>query len=213
MDMSTNSIVAGYARVSSKDQNLDRQLLQLQPLVSDERYLFCDKKSGVNFDRENYQAMKNVLRPGDTLVLCSLDRLGRNWEELKKEWQWFQDHKISLRILDMPILNTEQVDDLTNRLISEIVFNLLSYVAQIEREKIKTRQAEGIAAAKLAGKHWGRGSIERPDNWEEITTRWVNGEITAVLAMDKLGLKPTTFYKLAKEDGLTEKKSKNNKAV
>ena len=186
-----NSVIVGYARVSSRDQNLDRQIMQLLPLITNERYLFQDKQSGRNFDRPEYQRMKDFLRRGDTLIICSLDRLGRNATEMEKEWKELTDRGIYLRVLDMPILDTKPGQDTMNQLVSKVVFDLLSYIAQMEREKIRERQREGIAAAKKA-----RPRIEFPKNWAEIIKQYESGDITAQKAQQDLNLKPGTFYNL-----------------
>lgn len=191
-----NSVIVGYARVSSRDQNLDRQIMQLLPLITNERYLFQDKQSGRNFDRPEYQRMKDFLRRGDTHIICSLDRLGRNATEMEKEWKELTDRGIYLRVLDMPILDTKPGQDTMNQLVSKVVFDLLSYIAQMEREKIRERQREGIAAAKKAGRPTGRPRIEFPKNWAEIIKQYESGDITAQKAQQDLNLKPGTFYNL-----------------
>lgn len=150
-----SEIVAGYARVSSNSQNEARQIAQLQGLVTSDRFLYVDKASGKDFDRIQYTLMKQMLRHGDTLVITSLDRLGRNAQEMEKEWKYFQEMGIKMRILDMPILDTREDDDAMNRLIAKIVFDLLSYFAEMERNNIKARQREGIEMAKKKVAHLG----------------------------------------------------------
>ncbi len=189
----------GYARVSSKDQNVDRQIQQLEPLITDRRYLYVDKRSGKTFDRTEYQKMKDFLRPGDTLIICSLDRLGRNASEMEKEWKELTDRGVYMQVLDMPILDTKPGQDTINELVVKIVFDLLSYIAQIERENIHKWQREGIAAAKKAGKHLGRPGITYPENWSEVILRYESHEITGGQARELLGLKEATFYNLLRK--------------
>ena len=197
-----NRKVYGYARVSSKEQNLDRQIKALENYGVDTRDIILDKQSGKNFDREGYLTLKNILlRPKDTLVITELDRLGRNMSMIKDEWNDLQKKQISIVVLDNPILNTEGKNDLEKNLISNLVFELLAYLAEKEREKIKKRQLEGIEALKIrnGGKGIGRPAIGKPDNWNKVYNMWKEKEITAVAAMELLKLKKNTFYKLVKE--------------
>lgn len=192
--------IFGYARVSSKDQNLDRQIEELIKYGVEERDIIVDKQSGKDFNRNGYKTLKyNLLRNGDTLVIKELDRLGRNMEQIKVEWKELEDVGVNLVVIDNPILNTAGKTDLEKKLISNIVFELLSYMSEKERLKIKQRQAEGIKIAKEKGKKFGRPKVGYPDNWEEIYNRWLNKEITAVVAMYELNLKKNTFYKLVKQ--------------
>lgn len=192
----------GYARVSSKEQNLDRQITTLKEYGIDERDIIIDKQSGKDFNRDGYQILKkSLLRTGDTLVIKELDRLGRDMEQIKHEWKDLEENGINLVVIDNPILNTENKTDLEKKLISNIVFELLSYMAEKERAKIRQRQAEGIQALKNrnGGKGIGRPKADYPNNFKEIYTKWKAKEITAVKAMEQLGLKKNTFYKLVKE--------------
>ena len=192
--------IFGYARVSSKDQNLDRQIEELIKYGVEERDIIVDKQSGKDFNRNGYKTLKyNLLRNGDTLVIKELDRLGRNMEQIKVEWKELEDVGVNLVVIDNPILNTAGKTDLEKKLISNIVFELLSYMSEKERLKIKQRQAEGIKIAKEKGKKSGRPKVGYPDNWEEVYNRWLNKEITAVVAMYELNLKKNTFYKLVKQ--------------
>lgn len=192
--------IFGYARVSSKDQNLDRQIEELIKYGVEERDIIVDKQSGKDFNRNGYKTLKyNLLRNGDTLVIKELDRLGRNMEQIKVEWKELEDVGVNLVVIDNPILNTAGKTDLEKKLISNIVFELLSYMSEKERLKIKQRQAEGIKIAKEKGKKFGRPKVGYPDNWEEVYNRWLNKEITAVVAMYELNLKKNTFYKLVKQ--------------
>ncbi|WP_368253623.1 recombinase family protein, partial [Clostridium paraputrificum] len=165
-----------------------------------ERDIITDKQSGKDFNREGYQTLKNsLLRSGDTLIIKELDRLGRDMTMIKEEWQSLERKGISIVVIDTPILNTVGKSDLEKTLISNIVFELLSYMAEKERFKIKQRQAEGIAAAKSKGKKFGRPTISYPDNWEEVYTKLKDGKITAVKAMELTSMKKTSFYKLIKQ--------------
>ena len=195
-----------YLRVSTKDQNLDRQRESVLIYCEDnnieiqERDIITDKQSGKDFNREGYQTLKNsLLRSGDTLIIKELDRLGRDMTMIKEEWQSLERKGISIVVIDTPILNTVGKSDLERTLISNIVFELLSYMAEKERLKIKQRQAEGIAAAKSKGKKFGRPTISYPDNWEEVYTKLKDGKITAVKAMELTSMKKTSFYKLIKQ--------------
>lgn len=190
----------GYARVSSKEQNLDRQIQALKKYGVNERDIVADKQSGKDFNREGYKTLKNsLLRKGDTLVIKELDRLGRNMEQIKNEWQELEQLGINIVVLDNQILNTEGKSDLERKLISNIVFELLSYMAQKEREKIRQRQREGIEQAKALGKHLGRPKATYPNNWKEVYKEWKDKKVSGVKAMQLMNLKKNTFYKLVKE--------------
>lgn len=189
----------GYIRVSSKEQNLDRQRTAMLEFGIDERDIIEDKVSGKDFDRKGYMVLKDsLLRSGDTLVVKELDRLGRNMDHIKTEWQELQAKGVDIIIIDTPILNTSNKSDLEKKLISNIVFELLSYMAEKERIKIRTRQAEGIALAKSKGLYKGRKKIEI-DNFESVFKDWKAGKMTAVEAMKLLGVKKNTFYRRVKE--------------
>ena len=189
----------GYIRVSSKDQNEDRQIIEIEPLVTTKDHLIIEKISGKDFNRPKYQSMKNLMNDNDTLVIKSLDRLGRNYEAIKEEWQDFKKRNIHVRVLDMPLLNTENKDDLTANLINDVVLELLSYVAESERKNTKQRQKEGIKVAKDKGVKFGRPSVELPDNWNSVIKDWKAGKITAKQAMELTNTKRTSFYKLIKK--------------
>lgn len=188
-----------YARVSSREQNLDRQIAAFAALGASERDIVTDKESGKDLDRSGYKALKTaMLRRGDTLVIKSLDRLSRNKADIKNELEYFKESGIRLKVLDLPTTlieypaGQEWVLDMVNNILVEV----LASIAQQERETIRQRQAEGIAAAKDKGKHLGRPKALKPDNWNEVIARWKSGEITAVEAMRQTGLKRSTFYKL-----------------
>lgn len=190
----------GYCRVSSSDQKEDRQLEAMLDLGINERDIFVDKCSGKNFDRPQYQALKVQLREGDVLVIKSIDRLGRNYKQICEEWREItREIKANIKVLDMPVLDTTRTEGLIGEVISDIVLQLLSYVAEQERAFIKQRQAEGIKLAKEKGKRLGKPPIEYPENWDNVYKVWESGAITAREAMKQLNLKPTSFYKLAKK--------------
>lgn len=201
------SNIYGYARVSSTDQNLDRQLLQLKAVISDERYIICDKASGKDFNRKGYNTLVGtqnnapLLRAGDLLVITSLDRLGRNYSEIRQQWEYITHTlNVDIRVLDMPLLDTSNTgENLDKRFIADLVLQILSYTAEKERAHIKERQKEGIAAARLNGKYLGRPKAEFPTEWEKVYNEWKQGNITANRAMEILNLKRTTFYKLVKD--------------
>ncbi|WP_304431206.1 recombinase family protein [Romboutsia ilealis] len=192
----------GYIRVSSKDQCADKQIQALKEYGIDERDMFIDKISGKSFDRPEYLLLKNrILRNGDVLVIKELDRLGRDMDAIKDEWKQLEDMGVDIEVIDMPMINTTGKDTLEKKLISEIVFNLLCYMAQKEREKIKQRQAEGIQAMKdrNGGKGIGRPTVPVPDGFEDIYDKvFITKEITALKGMELLGLKKSTFYKFKK---------------
>lgn len=195
-----NSKTFGYCRVSSTDQKEDRQLEVMLELGINERDIFVDKCSGKNFDRPQYQALKVQLREGDVLVIKSIDRLGRNYKQICEEWREItREIKANIKVLDMPVLDTTRTEGLIGEVISDIVLQLLSYVAKQERAFIKQRQAEGIKLAKEKGKRLGKPPIEYPENWDNVYKVWKSGAITAREAMKQLNLKPTSFYKLAKK--------------
>lgn len=202
--------VFGYGRVSSQDQNEERQIDALLKAGVDERDIFIDKKSGKDFDREQYKALLGRLREGDLVVILSLDRLGRNYTEIQQEWKRItQEIKADIQILDMPLLDTSKsTANLDKRFIADLVLQILCYTAEKERENIRKRQQQGIALMKevdgqkislRTGRPTGRPRAVKPDNWNEVYTRWINKDITAVKAMEILNLKPNTFYKFVKE--------------
>jgi DNA invertase Pin-like site-specific DNA recombinase len=183
-----------YIRVSSKDQNEDRQRIAMREFGVPEQNVVLDKQSGKNFDRPGYQKLVKRLKPGDTLVLKSIDRLGRDYEEILEQWRILtKEKKIAIVVLDMPLLDTRQGRDLTGVLIADIVLQLLSYVAQTEREFIHQRQAEGIAAAKARGVQFGRKPLIRSAAFEALRLAWEKGDISARGAARQLGISHKTF--------------------
>ncbi len=194
-----NTKTFGYCRVSTSEQNEDRQIEALKELGINERDIFIDKCSGKDFVRPQYQALKTQLRAGDVLIIKSIDRLGRNYKQICEEWREITTEiKANIRVLDMPMLDTTKTEGLIGQVISDIVLQLLGYVAEQERAFIRQRQAEGIKIAKEKGKRLGKPPIQYPDNWNEVYKIWAKEEITAREAMKRLNLKPTSFYKLAK---------------
>lgn len=170
----------GYIRVSSRDQNEDRQRIAMREFGIPERNIFLDKQSGKDFVRPGYTRLIRKLKQGDTLAIKSIDRLGRNYNEILEQWHMItKEKKVAVVVLDMPLLDTRQGRDLTGTLIADIVLQLLSYVAQTEREFIRQRQAEGIAAAKLREMKFGRPPLERPPEFPEIQAAWQRGELSA----------------------------------
>lgn len=189
----------GYVRVSARDQNEERQVIAMREFGIPERKIFVEKKSGRDFERPVYQALLTKMKPGDTLVIKSVDRLGRNYNEILEQWRVLTKEKgVAIVVLDMPLLDTRQGRDLTDNLISDIVLQLLSYVAQIERELNHQRQAEGIAAAKARGVRLGRPPKEKPREYPAIQRAWKNREISARQAAKQLGVAHKTFLMWAK---------------
>ena len=197
-----NNITFGYVRVSSDDQNEVRQVEKMREMGIDERHIFIDKKSGKDFEREQYRAMMAMLREGDLVCIASLDRLGRNYREMGQEWETITKvKKADILVLDMAdILDTRKKTDLTGTLISDLVVRLLSYVAEKERESIRARQAEGIAIAKAEGKYQGRKTITvDKEQFEKLYAEVIRGERTNRYVMQKMDLKPNTYYRLVNE--------------
>ena len=193
--------IYGYARVSTKDQNLDRQLIALREFGIDDRDIIREKASGKSLNREVYQTLRNqLLREGDTLVIVALDRLSRNKLHIKQELEYYRGRNIRVMVLDMPttLCQVNEGQEWIIEMINAILVEVLASLAEQERVKTLTRQAEGIEAAKLQGKHLGRPKVKIPEGWDNIYMLWKSGEITAVEAMRKSNLKKSTFYKLAK---------------
>jgi len=191
-----------YARVSSADQSLERQLALAKELDIENEYVFLEKASGKDFKRPEYQLLKRILREGDILYIKSLDRLGRNKQMILDEWnELVKIKKVNIVILDMPLLDTTKHKEMhgLENLISDIILQLLSYMAEDERIRIKERQKEGIKLAKKNGIKLGRKRIEISENFEEVYNEWKSGKITAVKAMKILNLKNNTFYRRVKE--------------
>ena len=193
--------IYGYIRVSSRDQNEDRQVIAMREFGIAEKNLVIDKQSGKDFARPGYRRLLRKLKPNDTLVIKSIDRLGRNYDEVLEQWRLLTKEKqVDIVVLDMPLLDTRKGRDLIGTLISDIVLQLLSYVAQTEREFIHQRQAEGIAAAKARGVKFGRKPKERPEEYEYLRDEWRAGRISARTAAQKLGITHRTFIKWVEQE-------------
>ena len=186
-----------YARVSSKEQNLDRQIEAFKKIGADDREIICDKESGKNLNRSGYQALKTVmLRSGDTLIVKSLDRLSRNKSDIKNELQYFKDNNIRLKVIDLPttMMDLPKGQEWVFDMVNNILIEVLGTIAEQERRTIRKRQREGIEAARSKGKHLGRPKTSLPNNWNDVYTAWKNNEITAKAAMNQLGVSKNTFY-------------------
>lgn len=197
--------VYGYARVSSRDQNLDRQLDALRGFPVPERCIYADKASGASFERPRYKALQRRLAAGDVLVVTSVDRLGRNYEEILEQWRYLVHRKrVDVVVMDMPLLDTRASNELVKGIagvfISDIVLQLPSYVAQVERENIRQRQAQGIAAARARGKRFGRPCIPKPKTYREVLGQFQRAEISKTYAAHLLGVSRGTFDKWVNED-------------
>ena len=195
-----------YARVSSREQNLDRQIEAFKALGADERDIITDKESGKDLNRTGYIALKNaMLRKGDTLIVKSLDRLSRNKTDIKNELQFFKDNGIRLKVIDLPttMMDLPEGQEWVFEMVNNILIEVLGTIAEQERKTIKSRQAEGIAAAKKNGKKLGRPALTFPANWKNVYSDWKDGKITAKTAMELTETKRTSFYKLVQ---MTESK-------
>ncbi len=198
-EININTNVYGYARVSSTDQNEDRQLDALHTAGVESSHIFIDKQSGKDFDRPQYKKMTKKLHKGSLLYISSIDRLGRNYEEIQNQWRILtKDIGADICVIDMPLLDTRQGKDLMGTFIADLVLQILSFVAQSERENIRKRQAEGIAAAKARGVKFGRPPKPLPENFKDSYFRWKSGEITGNQAAKECGLSTSTFFYKAK---------------
>lgn len=182
----------GYVRVSSTDQNEDRQMIALHQVGVEDRCIYMDKQSGKDFNRPQYQKILRRLKADDLLYIKSIDRLGRNYEEIQKQWRLLTKEKsVDICVLDMPLLDTRRGKDLVGTFLSDIVLQVLSFVAENERNNIRQRQAEGIAAARARGVHLGRPVKEAPADFEQIVKAWEKKEITLAEAMQLTGMSET----------------------
>lgn len=192
--------VYGYIRVSSTDQNEDRQLLAMRGCAVPKRNLYVDKQSGKDFERPKYKQMVRRMKRDDLLYVKSIDRLGRDYGEILEQWRVLTKEKgVDIVVLDMPLLDTRCGKDLMGTFIADLVLQILSFVAQSERESIRQRQAEGIAAAKARGVLFGRAMVLPPENFEQVVAKWKNKEIDFESALELTGLRPATFYRRLKE--------------
>lgn len=188
-------IIYGYVRVSSADQNEERQLAAMKRQGIAEKHIYLDKLSGKDFERPAYKRLVKRLRPGDLLYVLSIDRLGRDYKEIQEQWRILTQEKlIDICVLDMPLLDTRQCKDLMGTFIADLVLQILSFVAQSERESIRTRQAQGIAAAKARGVRFGRPPLPLPANFEEVCCDWTSKKITLRQAAEACGMPVGTFY-------------------
>ena len=191
----------GYMRVSTKEQKLDRQYEALKGYVTDKEYIYSDKASGKDMDREGFQNMRKAMRKGDTLYIKSIDRLGRNKEQIKEYLNEFKEKGIRVKIIDLPttMQDVPEGQEWVIDMINNIIIEVYTSIAQQERETIKQRQAEGIAVAKAKGKHLGRPVMELPKEWTKLYKEWKAGEITTKTFMKETEMKKATFYKKVKE--------------
>ncbi|MCD8218380.1 MAG: recombinase family protein [Clostridiales bacterium] len=188
----------GYVRVSAKDQNEERQLIAMREAKVPERNIVVEKMSGADFKRPKYVQLIRKMRPSDTLYIKSIDRLGRNYAEIQEQWRILTKEKhVDIVVLDLPILDTRIGKDLIGTFVSDLVLQVLSFVAENERTNIRQRQAEGIAAAKARGVHCGRPFKPLPDNFEETCLRWKKGELTATAAARECGMSRSSFERRA----------------
>lgn len=186
--------VYGYVRVSSREQNEDRQMIALREVKVPPGNIFVDKQSGKDFERPKYKRMLRKLKKDDLLYIKSIDRLGRNYEEILEQWRILtKEKKVDIVVLDMPLLDTRRGKDLMGTFLSDIVLQVLSFVAENERTNIRKRQAEGIAAAKARGVRFGRPPKPLPENFHQVYQQWKNGKITGTTAAKECGMPLSTF--------------------
>mgnify|MGYP000105056782 FL=1 len=192
--------IYGYVRVSSQEQNEDRQLIAMSEAGVERANIFIDKQSGKDFDRPNYKRLIKRLRPGDTLFIKSIDRLGRNYEEIQNQWRIItKDKGVDMVVIDMPLLDTRNHKNLLGTFISDLVLQLLSFISENERTTIRQRQAEGIAAAKKRGVRFGRPTKEAPQNFEEVILKWQKKEIPLDEILKEYDMSAATFYRRLRE--------------
>ena len=203
--MDTSNIYA-YIRVSSHEQNEERQLIAMRQLHIPEDHIFMDKQSGKDFNRPSYKTLVNTLKEGDLLYILSIDRLGRNYEEIQNQWRVLTKEKgVDICVIDMPLLDTRNGKDLMGTFIADLVLQILSFVAQNERENIRKRQAQGIAAAKANGVKFGRPEIPMPNDFSNIVDKWEQGKITLEEALKESKMSESTFYRRVREYRLVHK--------
>lgn len=196
-------------RVSSTDQNEDRQMIALHQVGVEDKHIFMDKQSGKDFDRPQYKKMVKKMRHGDLLYVLSIDRLGRNYDEIQHQWRILtKEIGIDVCVIDMPLLDTRRSKDLLGTSVADLVLQVLSFAAHNERDNIRKRQAEGIAAAKARGVHMGRPVINAPPDFDKIVKAWEKKEITMEEAMKRCGMSETTFYRRRREMQLIKGKQK-----
>ena len=192
--------VYGYVRVSTREQNEDRQIIALEDVNVPQKNVYVDKQSGKDFNRPRYKRLLKILKEDDLLYVKSIDRLGRNYEEILEQWRFLTKKKrIDIVVLDMPLLDTRRGKDLMGTFLSDIVLQVLSFVAENERKNIRERQKEGIEAARLRGVQFGRPIKQMPENFEMIYKRYMEREITGEQAADVCNVSRATFYRRIKE--------------
>ncbi len=192
--------IYGYVRVSSIDQNEQRQMVEMRKLDIPEKNIFIDKQSGKDFNRPQYRKLVRKMKKGDLLYILSIDRLGRNYDEIQEQWRYLtREKEIDIAVIDMPLLDTRNGKDLMGTFLADIVLQILSFVAQNEREAIRKRQAQGIAAAKANGVKFGRPVIGIPENFGDVVRRWEKGEIKLAEAAEMCGMSTATFYRRLRE--------------
>lgn len=202
-----SSTLYGYVRVSSQDQNEDRQLIEMERVGIPKNNIYIDKQSGKDFNRPKYKKLIRKLQEGDVLYILSIDRLGRNYEEILNQWRLItKDMKVDVVVIDMPLLDTRRDKNLLGTFISDMVLQLLSFVAQNERENIKKRQAKGIAAAKARGVKFGRPVKGVSDEFANEVARWNKGELSMEDLLKKYGISQSTFYRRVREMEAGKKK-------
>lgn len=202
----------GYIRVSSTDQNEDRQKLAMAQVAVPEKDIYMDKQSGKDFERPQYKRLVKKLRPGDLLYILSIDRLGRNYEEIQTQWRVLtKEIGVDICVLDMPLLDTRNGKDLMGTFIADLVLQILSFVAQNERENIRKRQAQGIAAAKAKGVKFGRPEIAVPEDFGQIVKAWERGQTPLPAVLKQCGMSETTFYRRLREHRLLAQQDKKEK--
>ena len=206
-----NGRVYGYIRVSSTDQNEDRQVIALREKKVLEKNIYMDKQSGKDFNRPQYQKLVKRLKSGDLLYILSIDRLGRNYEEIQKQWRILtKEIGVDICVIDMPLLDTRNGKDLMGTFIADLVLQILSFVAQSERENIRKRQSEGIAAAKARGVRFGRPEKEVPDDFEKIVRNWEQKKQSFEETLKQCNMSKTTFYRRLREYRMVQKHNKNS---
>lgn len=199
----------GYVRVSTREQNEERQLIALEEVKVLKKNIYIDKQSGKDFNRPMYRRMLKKLKPQDILYIKSIDRLGRNYGEILEQWRLLTREKsVDIVVLDMPLLDTRRGKDLMGTFLSDIVLQVLSFVAENERKNIRNRQREGIEAAKLRGVQFGRPPKPLPDNFEQVCRRWLAKEISGAEAAKQCNITTATFYRKAKNRNRTERADK-----
>lgn len=204
--------IYGYVRVSSVDQNTDRQIDVMNRIKIPEAQIYTDKQSGKDFERPRYQALLKKLKPGDLIYIKSIDRLGRNYDEIQNQWRILtKERGVDIAVIDMPLLDTRNGRDLVGTFLSDIVLQILSFVAHNERDNIRKRQSEGITAAKARGVNFGRPLKKPPENFHKLVRAWERGKLTLEEILERTGLTKATFYRRLKELRIAKNEKKTVK--